>query len=65
MTEKADGIRKLVFFGGKKLKGKVFLIDTNMNIQFTGSKTTNKEIFNSIIDGEHIIHDKLENNLLT
>ena len=29
-----------------------------MNVQFTGARTMNSEIFGSIIDGEHILHDK-------
>ena len=33
VTEKADGMRKLLFINKD---GKIFLIDTNMNIQFTG-----------------------------
>jgi len=55
VTDKADGERKLMFVARD---GKIYLIDTNMNVQFTGSKTTNKELINTIIDGEHILHDK-------
>ena len=29
-----------------------------MNIEFTGCITKNKDIFNTIIDGEHILHNK-------
>jgi hypothetical protein len=32
-----------------------------MNIEFTGMVTTNKDLFKSIIDGEHILHDKANN----
>ena len=53
VTDKADGDRKLMYFSAT---GKVYLIDTNMNVQFTGVKGT---IFtNTILDGEHTIHDK-------
>ena len=55
VTEKADGTRKLLFINNK---GRVYLIDVNMNVQFTGTVTTAKELFSSILDGEHVIHDK-------
>ena len=55
VTDKADGARKLLFIGDN---GHIYLIDTNMNVQFTGSITTNDKIFNSLLDGEHIIHNK-------
>ena len=55
VTEKADGLRKMLFISSN---GKIYLIDTNMNIQFTGTITKNKDLFNSLIDGEHILHNK-------
>ena len=55
VTEKADGIRKLLFINGR---GRVYLININMKIQFTGTLTKKKELFNTIIDGEHVLHDK-------
>jgi len=55
VTEKADGIRKLLFINDK---GKVYMIDVNMNVQFTGAITKVKEVFNSILDGEHVPHNK-------
>ena len=55
VTDKADGLRKLLFINNF---GKIYFIPMNMNIQFTGLITENKEIFNTIIDGEHIINDK-------
>lgn len=57
VTDKADGKRKLLYIMNN---GNIYMIDTNMNIQFTGMKTKSKEHFNSIIDGEHILHDKQE-----
>ena len=36
----------------------IYLIDTNMNIIFTGSKTTNSDRFMSLMDGEHIKFDR-------
>ena len=55
VTEKADGERKLLYIASN---GKIYLIDTNMNVIFTGSKTNEKTIFNSLLDGEHIREDK-------
>jgi len=64
VTEKADGFRKLLFVSrgdkkkDEKTKGKIYLIDTNMNIQFTGAITDNVNLFATILDGEHILHNK-------
>ena len=55
VTEKADGDRKLLMVARN---GHIYLIDTNMNVQFTGAKTAREELFDSIIDGEHITHNK-------
>lgn len=55
VTEKADGERKLLMI---TRDGNLYLIDTNMNVQFTGARTSRKEIFGTIIDGEHITHNK-------
>lgn len=58
VTEKADGIRKLLYVS-KHNNGKIYLIDQNMNVQFTGLKTDKRELMNSLFDGEHIINNKL------
>jgi len=55
VTDKADGERHLLYIS--KI-GKIYLINTNMDIKFTGAKTTNEECFNSLLDGELISHDK-------
>lgn len=55
VTDKADGERYLLYISSE---GKLYLIDINMNLIFTGSITNNKAYFNSIIDGEYITHDK-------
>lgn len=55
VTEKADGERYLMYINEK---GKIYLIDTNMNVLFTGTFTKEKSIFNSIIDGEYIKTNK-------
>jgi len=55
VTDKADGDRKLLYISED---GKLYLINTNMQVQFTGAKTKNKDLFNTLIDGEHILHNK-------
>jgi len=55
VTEKADGERHLMFISKK---GKIYLLNTNMKVLFTGAETENFELFNSIVDGEIILHDK-------
>ena len=55
VTDKADGDRKLLFVNDL---GKIYLINTNLQIQFTGAITKKSEMFNTLLDGEHILHDK-------
>jgi hypothetical protein len=55
VTDKADGERRLLFVSEN---GKIYLIDTNMNVIFTGTQTVDKTLFLSILDGEHIKHDR-------
>jgi hypothetical protein len=55
VTDKADGDRHLMFINDK---GKIYLINMQMEIIFTGAKTEEQRCFNSIIDGELILHDK-------
>ena len=57
VTEKADGDRHLMFVNKD---GKIYLINTNMKVIFTGAITENKECFNTLIDGELILYDKLK-----
>ena len=56
VTDKADGERHLMYISDT---GKIYLINTNMNVIFTGAKSYEKEYFNSILDGELIHHNKL------
>ena len=56
VTEKADGLRKLLYIAPK---GKIYLLNTNMRVQFTGCKCNNTELYNSLLDGEHVLRDKL------
>ena len=55
VTEKADGMRKMLYINKY---GKIYLIDTNMNVQFAGAMTKNVDLFETILDGEHILHNK-------
>jgi hypothetical protein len=55
VTDKADGDRHLLYVNEN---GKIYLINSNMKVIFTGAKTNNEETFNSLIDGELIAHDK-------
>ena len=61
VTDKADGKRSLLYISDN---GRLYLIDSNMNVTFTGS-TTNLEtnemkqkFHNSILDGEFIKYDE-------
>ena len=55
VTDKADGERKLMIISDD---GKIYFITTSMNVEFTGTRTFNKDFYNSIIDGEHILNNK-------
>jgi hypothetical protein len=55
VTEKADGERKLLFISSNK---KIYLIDINLNFEFTGLICDNSDYINTIIDGEHVLYDK-------
>jgi hypothetical protein len=55
VTEKADGDRHLLYVNAV---GKIFLINMNMAVIFTGAKTDEERCFNSLLDGELILHNK-------
>ena len=56
VTDKADGQRKLMYIANN---GKIYLIDTNLNVQYTGCTVKTKaDVAGTLIDGEHILHDK-------
>lgn len=55
VTEKADGERHLLYVNNQ---GKIYLLNMNMNIVFTGAKTEEEKCFNSLLDGELILHNK-------
>jgi hypothetical protein len=58
VTDKADGERHLLYID---VTGKIYLINTNMNVIFTGAKTEYEKAYNTIIDGELITHNKYGN----
>ena len=56
VTDKADGERKLLFINEDN---RIYFINTNLQIQYTGTKMNKGLDFkNTLLDGEHIIHDK-------
>ena len=55
VTDKADGERKMLYIGST---GRIYLIDINMKIAYTGSQTNDKELFQTLLDGEHILQDR-------
>ena len=58
VTDKADGERKLLYINEV---GRIYLIDNRFNVQFTGMKTEEKTVYNSLLDGELVKFDKLGN----
>ena len=57
VTDKADGDRAMMIISNN---GKIYLLNSSMKIIFTGAKTDNKDLFNSILDGELIYHNKFD-----
>lgn len=55
VTDKVDGERKLLFISGE---GKIYWIDVNMKVSYTGCSTKRAEYFNSLLDGEQILYDR-------
>jgi len=55
VTDKADGERKMLLVDEA---GKIYFIDMNMRVQFTGTMTAEKKLHFSLFDGEHIKYDK-------
>ena len=55
VTDKADGMRKLLYIHASK---KIYLINTNMKVEFTGCVVKTDKFINTILDGEHILHNK-------
>jgi hypothetical protein len=55
VTDKADGERRLLYIAPN---GRIYMIDTNMNVIFTGTTTAEKTLHDSLLDGEYIALDK-------
>ena len=55
VTEKADGNRALLYVAST---GKIYLINTNLKVVFTGAKTDEKKCLRCIFDGEYIAYGK-------
>jgi hypothetical protein len=55
VSDKADGERKLCII---TKFGKIYFIDTNLQVQYTGVETRNNSLFGTLIDGEFITKDK-------
>ena len=55
VTDKADGERRLLYIAPN---GRVYMIDTNMNVIFTGTVVEDKTLHDSLLDGEHIKYNK-------
>ena len=56
VTDKADGYRKLLYISGKS--GAVYLINTQMDFQYTGMICTKSQYYNCLLDGEHITRSR-------
>jgi len=54
-TDKADGERKMLYIAST---GRIYLIDMNLNISYTGSTISEKALTYTLLDGEHIVLDR-------
>ena len=59
VTDKADGQRKLLYVGQG---GRVYLINTNLQVQFSGSVAA-PGLEGSLLDGEHIARGKNQDHI--
>jgi hypothetical protein len=55
VTEKADGERHLLFINEI---GKIYLLDINLNVKFTGCTINDERLHDTIFDGELVLFDK-------
>ena len=58
VTDKADGERRIMYVSKN---GKIYLLNTNMKVLFTGAKTNNEKCYHSLLDGEIIFTTRTEN----
>lgn len=55
VTDKVDGLHKMMLISHDC---RIYMIDTNMQVQFTGLTTNNKRLARTLLDGEHVMYDK-------
>jgi hypothetical protein len=55
VTEKADGERHLMYINDI---GKIYLLDINLNVKFTGCVVEHDDLYNTIFDGELVLFNK-------
>jgi len=55
VTDKADGDRKMLYIANN---GRVYFLSSNMVVTFTGAMVEEKALWGTLMDGEHIKHDK-------
>ena len=58
VTEKADGERHLLYINEI---GKIYLLDINLNIKFTGCTIGDERLHDTIFDGELVLFNKMGN----
>jgi len=58
VTDKADGDRKMLYIAKN---GRVYFLNSNMQISFTGAMVEEKVLWGTLLDGEHIKYDKKGN----
>ena len=58
VTDKADGVRKLLYI---HTNGKVYMIDVNMNIEFTGLVNKVTDLNNTLIDDLLLLFSRFYN----
>ncbi len=57
VTDKADGERSFLFVSARE-KGKIYLISNDLDVTFTGVKTSNEALFKTLLDGELVTQNK-------
>jgi len=60
VTDKADGDRHMLFISDN---GRIYMLDTNMRVIFTGAVCLDKTLHHTLVDGEFIRQDKRGNPL--
>ena len=68
VTDKADGIGKLLYIAGdneidNRLKGNIYLIDNNLRVYATNLTISDDTLNNTILNGEYLNHDISKNRI--